>query len=102
MDALSHYVSQFAVTLRGVETTKTLHRNAIDQSRTARTMRASQGKGETVIRKDANFFERQARWWSAPVRSRAATLARLLKATSPGPAAPSHPWVRQAPNGIRV
>jgi hypothetical protein len=59
------------------------------------------GKDETVIRKDANYFERRARWWSAPMRSRAATLARLIKAAAPG-LAPTDPWVRQAPNGIRA
>jgi len=73
----------------------------MDPSRAVRTMRTPQGKGETVIRKDANLFERQARWWSAPMRARAATLARLIKAASPRPAQ-TDPWVRQAPNGIRV
>jgi hypothetical protein len=54
-----------------------------------------------VIRKDATLFA--DRWWSAPARlgSRAAAIALLRKSIFPRPA-PSDPWVRQTPNGIRA
>jgi hypothetical protein len=54
-----------------------------------------------VISKDANQFERQTRWWSVAVRSRAATSALLRKAARARPPQDA-PWVRQMPNGIRA
>ena len=94
-------VSQNANTLRLGATNPRLHRNAIDPSFGARTMRKSQGTGETVIRKDTKLFARGARWWSAPLRSRAATMALLRKTALLRPLR-NDPWVRQAPNGIRA
>jgi hypothetical protein len=102
-DTTSRRVSRFAVSLRLYETDRKLHRNAIDPSRNPRTMRAPQGEGETVIRKDAKIFAGGARWWSAPARLRSVAAMRALlgKAASLRPAA-RDPWVRQTPNGIRV
>jgi hypothetical protein len=95
-------MSQNANTLQLAAASRKLHRNAIDPSCVVHTMRAPQGTGEAVIRKDANLVGRQTRWWSAPLRSPAATLALLRKSGFPRPPLPNDPWLRQAPNGIRV
>jgi len=56
-----------------------------------------------VIRKPKKtaFAPRSARWWSAPARLPAATLA-LLRRVAFHRDFPNDPWVRQTPNGIRA
>jgi hypothetical protein len=45
---------------------------------------------------------RATRWWSAPSRFQAATLALLRKAAAHRELAHGDPWLRQTPNGIRA
>jgi len=56
-----------------------------------------------VIRNDKNTAALlpRTRWWSAPARLPAATLA-LLRRVAFHRDYRSDPWVRQAPNGIRA
>jgi hypothetical protein len=53
-----------------------------------------------VIRKDAFLFARRTRrWWSAPARFSAATLARLQRAAA-RQSLPANAWLHHAPAGI--